>query len=337
MSRMTGRLDIVATALDALHHGAGSEGNTQLLRTQEVILEDGSQARVPFISGNSLKHMIRDGAVRFALDAMQVEDHSLSKAVVDLLFSGGHLAKGSQSVRIATARELAVLFPALSICGYSAGNTMVASKLRVDNLHLVCHENAARLPAGLSATPHARIRAGGYRSEEFGTRHDAARLPHVDRVLALEDRDRSDASKGRTKDVKAPGKDADSAQMIYDFQTLKAGSVLWGGVGYEDLTHPELVAFRSGLSYACEGRHADGGYIFPVGAKRSIGWGRVSMVIKGTMRRAVDAPVYEPSSAALPTTARADVDHEHDGELAEYVATLYAQRADILAALEAVA
>lgn len=68
----SGDAKIHAIALDAIHHGAGTSGNTQILRMQDIIGPDGKPARVPFISGNSLKHMIRDGAVRFALGAMGV-------------------------------------------------------------------------------------------------------------------------------------------------------------------------------------------------------------------------------------------------------------------------
>lgn len=321
--------------LDALHHGKGVSGNTQMLRTQEVILDDGTQARVPFVSGNSVKHMIRSGAVRFALDAMGVEDGSLSKAVVDLLFSAGHLGKGSQSVRIATAREMSALFPALSLCGYSAGNTMVASKLRVDNLHVVCRENASRLPSRVAESPHARLPQGAYRSEEFGTRHESTRLPHVSRLLLDDDRARRDAAAGsKLEDAKPARKDAESAQMIYEFQVLKAGTRMWGGIGFEDLTPSELVAFRAGLSYACVGTHPTGRYIFGLGAKNSIGWGRVAVAFRGSMR-VVDAPTYVASDAAVPTMAKAD--DGQDAELAVYADGLRDNRGAILAALGAVA
>jgi hypothetical protein len=337
MSRTTAKIDIDATSIDALHHGAGVSGNTQMLRVQEVVLADGTPGRVPFVSGNSIKHMVRDGAVRFALDAMGVEDGSLTKPVVNLLFAGGTLSKGGGSTDLSQARRLADLFPALSLCGYAAGNFMEGSKVRVDNLHLVCAENAWRMPASALALPHSTQRAGAFRDEEFGTRHEPTRLPHVARLLALEDRARHEAeASAKSKRKEASAKAPDSAQMIYEFQTVKAGSRWWGGMHLEDLTPAELVAFRAGLSHACEGRHEDGGVVFRLGAKGSVGWGRVSMRFSGALRRVVDAPEYEASDAMLPVVAGPHGATDHP-DLAGYVAGLRARREEILAALSEVA
>jgi len=88
MQSTTGRIDITATAIDSIHHGGTTAGNTQLLRTQDIILPDGTEARIPYISGNSFRHKIRAAGARHALDVMGITT-GLSKPVVDLLFSGG--------------------------------------------------------------------------------------------------------------------------------------------------------------------------------------------------------------------------------------------------------
>ena len=133
----SGTLIFTAVAMDPIHHGAGTEGNTQLLRMQDLVLDDGTPARVPFISGNSIKHQIRAGGVKFALKAMAVQAGTLTKGVVDLLFSGGALTKSGSAVNLSQARDLAALFPILSVCGYAAGNFMgqhVADKAERFNL-----------------------------------------------------------------------------------------------------------------------------------------------------------------------------------------------------------
>lgn len=321
--RHNGRIDITATTLDALHHGAGTSGNTSLLRTQEIVLSDGAVGRVPFVSGNSLKHLVRDGAVRFALDAMAVGDGTLTKPVVDLLFSGGHLGKRGAAVPLDTARRIARMFPALSLCGYSAGNFMAASKVRCDNLHLLCVENAWRTPESFVGHPLLEKRAGACRGEEFGTRHEASRLPHVRARMKLEEKDATDKARAKAPTAKAGG----SSQMIYDFETLKAGSVLWGAIYLEDLTDDELVALRSGLSAKCEGVGPDGGYVFRLGAKGSVGWGRVSLLFDGAMRR-VSAPQFEAAdlTPAIPTD-----------DLAAYAERLRDTRDEVLDLLHEVA
>ena len=325
-SRISGRLDLHAVALDAIHHGAGVSGNTQILRVQEIVTPDGRAARVPFVSGNSIKHMIRDGAVRFALDAMAVEDGSLSKPVVDLLFSGGRLTKGGGgAVRLDSARRLEELFPALSLCGYSAGNYMAGSKIRCSNLHLVCAENTWRVPPQLGDHPMLVLRAGALRGEEFGTRHDAARLPAAKRVLALADLRQQEVALGKRADGDVSK--LDTTQMIYDYQTVVAGSHWWGWIEITDLPEGELSAFRSGLSMACQGRHTDGGYIFAVGAKSSIGLGRISIAFAGSIRAPVAAPAYE-STDLLPAD---------ESGLSGYVRGLRSQREEILSTLQEMA
>jgi hypothetical protein len=320
--RRSGRIDITAMALEAIHHGGGTLGNTQLLRMQEVVLKDGSVGRVPYISGNSFKHLIRDGAARFALEAMGVGDGQLTKPVVDLLFSGGHLTKGGAAVDMTTARQLADLFPMLSLCGYSAGNMMVGSRINVDNLHLVCSENHWRVPGELTILRHVDKPAGNYLAEEFGTRHEALRQPHVAQLLLFEERAAEDAKRSDTARKKTPAKVEGSSQMIFDFQVIRPGAMLWGGITFTELSPGELLALRSGLSRACQGAHHDGGFLFRLGAKGSVGLGLVSMRFRGALR-AVETPAFEESDALLPAIAG-------DDGLESYAAGLRERREEIL-------
>lgn len=321
----SGKLDIHAVALDPIHHGGGTSGNTQVVRTQEVILADGTVGRVPYISGNSIKHMIRDGAARYALDAMAVEDGSLSKAVVDLLFSGGQLTKSGGAVRIDKARRLAEVFPALSLCGYSAGNMMTQSKVRVDHMHLVCAENRWRVPPQLVEHPLLERPGGAFRGDAFGTRHDAIGLPAARRVLALEDA--AGADNGAVKRSRGDRAKLDTTQMIYEMEVVLPGSHWFGALHFVDLTEGELMALRTGLSYPCEGRHADGGYVYRLGGKGAVGYGRVSMAFAGTLREPVRPQDHTPSDVALPVVA---ADAGNDSRLAAYTQELHEHRGEIL-------
>lgn len=324
-----GRLAWTATALDPIHHGAGTEGNTQILRMQEIMLPDGNQARVPFISGNSLKHMIRDGGVRFALEAMGVQAGTLSKAVVDLLFSGGALTKSGSAVNLSQARDVAALFPILPVCGYAAGNFMQASKVRVEHLHLACKENAWRAPDGVASLPQFKTRAAAYRGEDFGTRHEPTREPRV--FALLTESDRGARLRQLTGDVN-DGESEKSQQMYYEFQTVAAGSVWFGGMTFDDLTTMELAALRSALERAADGTAAEGSIVYRIGAKGSIGYGRMAFKFDGGLRAVVSPPTYSPAEAIMPMGENADVD-----AMAAYVSHLRERREDIMTTLEAIA
>lgn len=299
-----GVLTFTATALDPIHHGAGSEGNTQLLRTQDIMLEDGTPARVPFVSGNSFKHQIRDGGVKFALEVMGIPAGSLTKPVIDLLFSGGALTKSGNAVNLAQARDLATLFPILAVCGYAAGNFMQASKIRVGHLHLVCSENRWRMPEGLIGEPHTAQRAAAFRGEEFGTRHEPTRSQHVFKLLTPGDKkERLKALSGDAPKSKAQR----SQQMLYDFEVVRPGSRWFSDIVFDDLTEMELVAMRSALERACTGRHGEA-LVFHVGAKSSVGMGRMAFVFDGGLRETLSPPSFSPAEAITPLNDDADTD-----------------------------
>lgn len=324
----TGRIEIMATALEPIVHGAGTSGNAQLMRTQDWFYVDGGKAvrcRVPYVSGNSIKHRLRACAVQYALDAMEVEDRSLSKAEIDLLLSGGHLSKSGAAVDFQVARELEALFPPLSLCGYSAGNTMTESKLRVSNLHVVCRENADRVPDSLRARPDVApmlaLRAGELRSEEMGTRHDQASKRAGVRYLTDGAQAKQAAKKAKGLDKATPDERGDSAQMIYSFPAIAAGSRLWGSVAYADLTELERAALASAFHYAATERRGDD-LVMGVGAKNSIGYGSIKVELAG-----FELP---PPRAEVPATAIT----RPSGEVEAYRAHLRGQRTEILGAIK---
>jgi hypothetical protein len=325
--RMTGSMTMDATALDPLHHGAGSVGNVQVLRMQSIILDDGSEARVPFISGNSIKHTLRDGGARFALEALGVDDGSLTKGMIDLLWSGGGLTKGGSAVNLSRARELERLFPMLGVLGYSAGNTMTSSKLSVHHLHLVCLENVWRTPAELASIPHARMLAGEFQGDEFGTRHDAMRGSMPARMLDVETRTLIEGERSRKAgDKGASEKHTQSTQMIYEFETIKPGSRFFGEIEFRDLSTIEVGALQSALGRACVGMHGTA-HVFQLGAKSSVGYGRVAVRFGGVLRH-----IARPATEGVSELVQFGGEHSTDA-VREYTEHLRSNRAELLTAL----
>lgn len=331
--RTTGMVAIRATALEPIHHGAGIKGNTQLLRMQEFVdPRTGNHCRVPFISGNSLKHRIRYHAIKYALDAMGTEDMKFpTKAVTDLLFSGGALTKsGKGSIDLAAARRLEEIFPALSICGYSAGNHMQESKITVSHLHLVCAENAWRLPEDLREVALASARSNGLRATEFGTTVDTAGKSAVTRLLAADEVKRLTEAKAAKQQKRAKGgsktkdsadKDDDSRQMIYDFQVVKAGTQWWGSVHFRELTDMELAALASAFHYASTGER-DGDVLGHIAAKSHVGFGLMQIGLSGAVR-ATAAEYRESGILATGNEARQSRDVEYCEMLREHRAEIF--------------
>lgn len=256
------RLPLVFVVEDPISHGAGTAGNTQLLRTQDVILPDGRRTAVPYVSGNSLRHRLRDALAWHLVRALDVPAGSLAKRVVDLLWSGGALTSTGNQAELGMIREADRVLPALGALGYSARSDIVAGTVWVDNIHLVCVENVWRLPAHLAGHPHAAGPAGVYRGEAFGTRHDVA-AGAAGRFVGLMTGD------GMLDGGPSP---VDTTQMIYDLQTIKPGSVLFGGLWAQAPTAGHVAALATAIDTAAP--LVAGRRTITLGGKGATGFGR---------------------------------------------------------------
>lgn len=258
-------LDVTLTS--PLHHGSGNAGNTALLRTEEIITQAGEPATVPVLSGNSVRHQLREAIAWHTLRTLDVPEGSLTKSQVDLLFTGGAITSTGAQVDLGMARRVQDHYPALGLLGYAAQSDIVAGTLRVGSLMLVCSENAWRLPPGQWA-PHVTKRAAAYRGEMFGTRHDVASTA-VDRYIL---------------DAAELIQSTQSTQMIYDVQTLKPGSRLAGQISLTpSATSEHEQVLRAALALvAHDGR-------IHLGAKTSVGYGQALVAgLPGDLDRALD-------------------------------------------------
>lgn len=255
-------LPLTLTAVEPISHGAGTSGNTQLLRTADVILPDGRRTAVPYVSGNSLRHGLRSALAWHLVRTLNLPEKSLSKRVVDLLWSGGALTSTGNQADLDLNRRVHTRLPGLGALGYSAQSDIVAGTLWVDNVHLVCAENAFRLPEHLAGHPHAALPGGAMRTEAFGTRHDVAGTP-VDRYIALLDA-------GGELDLGA-AEPLTTTQMIYDMQVIKPGAVLFGGLHLYAPTAGHVAALAVALDEAAP--EVGGHRTIALGGKRSVGYG----------------------------------------------------------------
>jgi len=246
-----------ATLRSPLHHGAGASGNTSILRTQEVLQPDGSTSRVPFLSAASIRHTLRDRLSWHLADTLGLNDGSLSKTAVDLLWSGGAVTETGAQTDLAMARRVEEHLPMLAMLGYAAKSDIVAGTLRASDLILVCAENAWRLPPMLAHTDAACVRAAAFRTEEFGTRHDIASTP-VGRLIETVDG--------------LFGSTTKTTQMIFDTQLLMTGATLSGSI---ELDVSATENQRRVLGAALE-LWAPGGDTM-LGAKTATGYGRAHL------------------------------------------------------------
>lgn len=226
---VTASMPVRVRAASPIHHGAGTSGNTAIIRTEDFITPEGQRTRTPMISGNSLRHGIRD-ALAWTLDEhLQIPDGALSKACVDLLWSAGALSQPGAQTDLDAMRTRHALLTNLGLMGYSHGPDIVSGPLRVSHAHLWCAENAWRLPGLTVQNSGPLYPAAEWIDEAFGTRHDV-RGSSVDRLV-------NDALWGTT-----------TTQMIYDFQVVRSGSVWAFRVDVNAAPRPQVDALVTAIA-----------------------------------------------------------------------------------------
>lgn len=331
MPKTRGRIVVIARALSPIIHGGDTVGNVQQVRRKTVYTDDGAW-EVPFISGNSIKHLVRENATRFALEALGVEG-GLTRQELQLLFSGGAMTKGGGSVRLDKAREAEEYFPALALCGYSAGNTMTESQVRVDHWEVVCAENANRLRAEVEryapeCLPLFEKYGSEFVSTEFGTRHETTRRRELRELLSEVERADVEHEISEKMTKKNAGK-GDSLQMYYEHEVLVPGTVFVGGFAFpHGVTERELAAFQSAFAYASQGASSDGGLILHVGGQSSVGHGKVSVRMFGLLAEGIEPMTYRVTDDLVPDLTRGAGD-----VLGEYVEHLRENRDKVSAAI----
>ncbi len=254
---LTVHIPLRFAALDPIHHGGGVSGNVSMVRRQTTVGTDGRLVDVPFVSGNSIRHHLRAALAAHAVRMLEVPEHSLPKRVVDLLWSGGALTETGNQIDLERQRQLDDLAPMVTLLGYSARSDIVSGPLRADNVHVVCAENAWRLPSDLADHPHAGAWEGQTVGEEFGTRHDAAG---------------SSAGRWISVDVAAALIQDKTTQMIYEMQVIRPGVHLWSTLHLDNAarTQADALAVAIDEAWPLDGDHR----IARLGGKSAAGFGR---------------------------------------------------------------
>lgn len=170
------RYEFIIEAQTPIAHHSEVFGNSAIAMRRKVRQPDGSFADVPVITGDTLRHGLREASSYALLDsAGLLGDAGLTEGALRLLFAGGMLTgKGDASaVKLDAYRHMVDVMPTLGLFGGCANNRAIPGRLIVDDAVLVCEETSAFCPAWIAAW-----------LEEQGIRLDSCRsyLEEVQRV-----------------------------------------------------------------------------------------------------------------------------------------------------------
>lgn len=266
----TKRFDLVLHANQPIAHHSEVLGNAALLMRRTVRLADGTFADVPYVTGDAMRHGLREAAAWAYLDAAGLTGATLSEAALRLLFAGG-MVTGSAggSVKLGDYRELCDLFPPLGLLGGCAQNRVVPGRLITDEATLICAETLPLLPEhvrewlGSQAIQTQRAHV----EEVQRVRMDPMLDPTKRRLLVGTERhqveQRMDAREQSTDAVAAA--DTKSTMLPRTYERLVQGSLFWWRVTatcWDDLEVDTLMVILASFLYEAR-----------VGGKRGTGNG----------------------------------------------------------------
>lgn len=143
------RYDFVLEAQQPICHSQESFGNESVIMRRKVRQADGSWSLVPYLTGDTCRHGLREASAYAYLDAAGLlDDVQLGESALRLLFAGGTMTGRGDSARVSldAYREMCEMCPPLALLGGCTDNRPVPGRLICDEAMLVCTEQRRYLP-----------------------------------------------------------------------------------------------------------------------------------------------------------------------------------------------
>lgn len=249
-------VDIVFEALTPVVHGETTIGNMQVIVRKKVRLPDGSFAKIPVVSGASMRqHMRRRSANLLLQYSGMGAKPDLTESALRLLFNGGMLSGRSDAsvVKIDRWRKLMTTIPQLAMLGGCVDNSMLPGNIRTHDVRLICNESWALLPEWVreevlkTGTPSS---ARAHIDEETEYKRDPKTDPRTRTMLSDDALARVESLYSENETARAANDAAGMAktkteQMPHSNEALCAGSLLhWhvSGDVYDELEEATFYA-----------------------------------------------------------------------------------------------
>lgn len=254
-------LEGIVTALSSITHNGGEKnGTVTQLRREKFVQPNGRPIEIPVISGNSIRGKLRDIA---AIKILSKQDGTKIKVDADsfnLLFTGGSLeSTGDSGINVEKVRQMRRDMPMLSVLGGSVGNVILPGKVEIGKLIPIAKETLHLIPEQYHTAYSEEPKSiWEYCQLEMYTRKDDAK-DEIKKEFLQED------AKKKDKPV----------QMMYETETLAAGTKFYWRIVLKDTTDEETGAFLHTLNTWSEQNSQ-------VGGNGRVGHGALKLEIKET-------------------------------------------------------
>lgn len=223
----------IVTALSSITHNGGERnGTVTQFRREKMIGLNGKVVNVPIISGNSIRGQLRDIGAQQVLTKDNGEKIQLDAASFNLMFSGGTLeSTGDALLDLEKVRQIRQDIPILSLLGGSVGSVMLPGKVDIGKLLPITRETSHLIPEKYWQGEELRS-CYEITQVEMNTRKDDAKNEILREYM-------TDAAKSGDK-IKT--------QMMYEVESIVAGTKFYWKVCLRDTTDVETGAFLSILN-----------------------------------------------------------------------------------------
>jgi len=227
------KIHCISEALSPITHMMGSSGNESVLN-REYILHNNVLKQIPVLSGNAIRHrMIREPGVLYLIQVCDLVG-KLNIDQANYLFNGGSLTESSISENLAKIANMQELLPLIRLLGGSFRNQVVGGSLIVLRGLLICEENRNRIikmiPSQYTMPDNVFRSSEDFIDQYQYTRGDTRK--RVDAKLILDGKENNE----------------DTNLMIYNGQTIIAGSIFYHGFILQNVSYLELGALLHSLS-----------------------------------------------------------------------------------------
>lgn len=227
--------EILLEAVTPIAHHQEVFGNHAVVMRRKMRQTDGSWASVPIITGDSMRHGLREAAAYAFLDAAGLleERANLTEAALRLLFSGGMVTGRGDSggINLDTYREMVDVIPPLALLGGCASNRVIPGRLVSEDAVLVCAESRHMVPTWMVERAGTLSGARAHLEVAQRVRMDATLDPAKTKLLAEGDlahvQGRLLASEAAHEtDDAIDRRDSKSTMLPRTYECLAAGSLL---------------------------------------------------------------------------------------------------------------
>lgn len=222
----------VVTALSSIcHNGGERNGVVTQLRREKFVQKNGKVVEIPVISGNSIRGKLRDLSAIEILTKTDGIKMKVDGTSFNLLFSGGSLeSTGSGGVNIEKVRQMRRDLPMLSVLGGSVGNVILPGKVDIGKMIPICKETIHLIPKKYQGDEEVKSIWDMCQVEMY-TRKDDTKNENFREYL----------------DDETLNKNGGPMQMMYNTETIAAGTKFYWKISLRDTTDIETGAFLSTL------------------------------------------------------------------------------------------